>query len=147
MGSLGNIQKCCHATRGRGCTNFCDWLYRIVFFNMGWHQVAYILRGDMYDTISKTAILSLLMKSPSLSAQPQPLLQSLGLRPWACKMAGTVEQTGGFNFSIKGKNKIPACQTWCTTLHFSITEGVRKSPNLCDVIYERPRRPRAFYLG
>ena len=40
-------------------------------------------------------------------------LQSLGLRPWACKLAGTVEQTEGINFSIKEKkkNKIPACQT------------------------------------
>ena len=50
-------------------------------------------------------------KSPSLFAIPWPLLQSLGLQPPACKLAGTVEQTGGCNFSMKGKtkNKIPAC--------------------------------------
>ena len=28
-----------------------------------------------------------------------------GLWPRACKLAGTVEQTGGYNFYIKGKNK------------------------------------------
>ena len=33
------------------------------------------------------------------------------------------EQTGGYNFSIKEKNKIklPACQTRCTTLHYETT--------------------------
>ena len=44
-------------------------------------------------------------KSPSLFALPQPLLQSLSLRPWACKLAVTVEQTAGYNFSFKGKKK------------------------------------------
>ena len=44
-------------------------------------------------------------KSLSLFALPQPLLQFLGLWPWACKLADTVEQTGGCNFSIKGKTK------------------------------------------
>ena len=33
------------------------------------------------------------------------LLQSLSLRPLAYKMAETVEQTGGYNFYIKGKRK------------------------------------------
>ena len=35
----------------------------------------------------------------------QPLFQFLGVRPRACKLAGTVEQTGGNNFYIKGKKK------------------------------------------
>ena len=49
-----------------------------------------------------------------------PLLQSRGLWPWACKLGGTVKQSGGYSFSIKEKtkNKIPACQTRCTTLQF-----------------------------
>ena len=34
--------------------------------------------------------------------------------------AGKVEQTGVFNFSIKGKNKIPAVQIRYTTLHCTI---------------------------
>ena len=38
----------------------------------------------------------------------------------ACNLVGTVEQTGGYNFSIKGKNKIPACQTRFTTLHLDL---------------------------
>ena len=37
-------------------------------------------------------------------------------RTWAYKLAGMVEQKGGYNFSIKGK-KIPALQTTCTILH------------------------------
>ena len=45
-------------------------------------------------------------------------MQSLSLWLRACKLAGTVEQTRGYNFSIKEKdNKIPACQISCTTLH------------------------------
>ena len=44
-------------------------------------------------------------KSPSLFALPLPLLQSFGLRPKACKLACMVEQTGGYNFYIKGKKK------------------------------------------
>ena len=59
-------------------------------------------------------------KSPSLFSLPQPLLQSLG-------RGGTVEQTGGYNFSIQGKKKIPACPTRCTTLHYNLT--FQKPPN------------------
>ena len=38
----------------------------------------------------------------------------------------TVEQSGGYNFSLKGKNKkIPACQTRCTTLHYLVKINCR----------------------
>ena len=39
-----------------------------------------------------------------------------------CKLVGMVEQRGGHNFSTKGtkRNKIPACQTRCTTLHLKV---------------------------
>ena len=40
---------------------------------------------------------------------PQLLLRSLDLWPQACKLVGTVEQTGGYIFSIKGERS--------TTLH------------------------------
>ena len=43
--------------------------------------------------------------SPSLFALPKPLLQSLGLWPRACKLAGMVEKRGGYDFSIKGKKQ------------------------------------------
>ena len=35
----------------------------------------------------------------------RPFLQSLSVWPRVCKLAGMVEQTGGYNFSIKGKTK------------------------------------------
>ena len=44
-------------------------------------------------------------KSPSLFALPQPLQQSLGMWPQAFKLACTVGQTGGYNFSITEKEK------------------------------------------
>ena len=44
-----------------------------------------------------------------------PLGYGLGL----AKLAGMIEQTVGYNFSIKAKekNQIPACQTRCTTVN------------------------------
>ena len=44
-------------------------------------------------------------KSPSLFALTLPFLQSLSLRPCACILTGMIEQTGGYNFSKKGKRK------------------------------------------
>ena len=35
------------------------------------------------------------------------------------KLVGTVEQTGGYNYYIKGKKKIPARQTRCTTIQLN----------------------------
>ena len=32
-------------------------------------------------------------------------MQNFDLRPWAYKLAGTVEQTVGYKFSLKGKKK------------------------------------------
>ena len=42
-------------------------------------------------------------KSFSLFALHKPLLQSLGLQHRACTLAGTVEQTGRYNFDMLGK--------------------------------------------
>ena len=41
---------------------------------------------------------------------------------------GTLEQTEGYNFLYKGKNKnkIPSCQTSCTTLYFNIGQSNSK---------------------
>ena len=36
-----------------------------------------------------------------------------------CNLADTIEQTGGYNFSIKWKKYIPACQTRYSTFHFT----------------------------
>ena len=66
-----------------------------------------------------------IIKSPSLFALPQPLLQSFGLQPWACKLAGMVDQTGRYNFSIEGKNKnkISTCQTGGQlSIHFQVKD-------------------------
>ena len=50
------------------------------------------------------------------------LFQSLGLWTWACKLVGTVEQTGEYNFSLKGKK---------TKLNSSFPNQVHNSPFKC----------------
>ena len=73
----------------------------------------------------------------------QHLLQSLGQQFRACKLEGRVEQTGGNNFSIRGKKKITACQTRCTTLYCGrhqnvVHVGVRVltvSNKMCNYIF------------
>ena len=54
------------------------------------------------------------------------------------KLASTVEQTWGYNFSIKGKRKkkIPVCQTRCTTFHYIlkvIKENVLKTKKILSL--------------
>ena len=63
-----------------------------------------------------------------------PICNPLSLRPWACKLAGTVEQTGGYNFSIKGKNK---------KLNSSLSNQVHNYPFLKVFLYASYSR---FYL-
>ena len=60
---------------------------------------------EVKDRLIADAEAILREKSHSIFALPKPLLQSLGLRPWACKLAGRVKQTRGYNFYIQGKTK------------------------------------------
>ena len=77
----------------------------------------------------------------------QSSLQSLGLWPRTCKLATTVEKTGGYIFSLKGKRKnyIPAFQTRCTNLHYLQTSV--KGFSLKINISSRELKSRQYFLS
>ena len=53
----------------------------------------------------------------ALIAIPWANFATLGQGRQPRKLAVIVEQTGGYNSSMKGKKIIPACQTRCITFH------------------------------
>ena len=84
-----------HVTHCKSCWTFCVGSYTCTT------QCATVLLADNF----KPKKFPNIEKSPSLLGLPQPFLQSLGLPHQACKLAGKVEQRGGYNFSIKRKKK------------------------------------------
>ena len=86
-------------------------LDKVAFFGLPYQARAKKIISKTCFTCKRERVeVRVIEKLPSLFYLPQPLLQFLSLPPQSCKLAGMLEQTGGFNFYIKGKRKKSSLQ-------------------------------------